>query len=204
LKGIAASPGIVIGKAYVFQDIRLLVERRAIVGVHAEKEITRLNRAILRSTIAHITCDIGPMKIERKGQQRIISITADSYKRDLGSTVKEAREELEGIAFPEGFSYKFSGAREEQEKSFRSLFVALLLGGVLVYMIMASQFESLREPFIIFFSIPFGIIGVIWAMFLTGQPLSVPSFIGLIILVGIVVNNVIVLIDYINILRSES
>jgi Cu/Ag efflux pump CusA len=113
LKGIAASAGIVIGKTYVFQDIFLLVERRAIVGVHAEKEITRLNRAILRSTIAHITCDIGPMKIERKGQERIISITAHLYKRDLGSAVKEARKKLAGIEFPEGFSYKFSCVREE-------------------------------------------------------------------------------------------
>jgi multidrug efflux pump subunit AcrB len=143
------------------------------------------------------------VKIERKGQERIITIIADLYKRDLGSVVAEAREKLAGVAFPEGFSYKFSGAREEQEKSFRFLFIALLLGRALVYMVMASLFESLRDPFIIFFSIPFGIIGVIWAMFLTGQPLSVISFIGLTMLVGIVVNNAIVLIDYINILRKR-
>jgi CzcA family heavy metal efflux pump len=164
---------------------------------------TSNGKAISLSTIASIRHDIGPVKIERKGQERIIAITADLYNRDLGSAVKEAREKLEGIAFPEGFSYEFSGAREEQEKSFTFLFVALLLGGVLVYMVMAALFESLRDPFIIFFSIPFGIIGVIWAMFLTGQPLSVISFIGLIMLVGIVVNNAIVLIDYINILRKR-
>jgi len=164
---------------------------------------TSSGKAVPLSTIADIKHDIGPVKIERKGQERIISITADLYKRDLGSVVKEAREKLAGIEFPEGFSYIFSGAREEQEKSFRFLFVALLLGGVLVYMVMAAQFESLRDPFIIFFSIPFGIIGVIWAMVLTGQPLSVISFIGLIMLLGIVVNNAIVLIDYINILRKR-
>jgi hydrophobe/amphiphile efflux-1 (HAE1) family protein len=164
---------------------------------------TSSGKAIPLSTIADIKHAIGPVKIERKGQERIVTITAGLYKRDLGSAVEEAREKLKRIELPEGFSYKFSGAREEQEKSFRLLFVALLLGAGLVYLVMAAQFESLRDPFIIFFSIPFGIIGVIWAMLLTGQTLSVISFIGLIMLLGIVVKNAIVLIDYINILRKR-
>lgn len=164
---------------------------------------TPAGEAIPLSTIARIRRDIGPVKIERKGQERTITITAGLYNRDLGSAVAEAREKIKDIDLPEGFSYKFSGAQEEQEKSFRLLFVALLLGAILVYIVMAAQFESLRDPFIIFFSIPFGIIGVIWALVLTGQTLSVVSFLGLIMLLGIVVKNAIVLIDYINILRRR-
>jgi CzcA family heavy metal efflux pump len=187
-------------------DIRVRLmekDRQHIEDIDKAFVRTPAGKAIPLSTIAHIRRDKGPVKIERKGQERTITITAGLYNRDLGSTVAEAREKLKGIKFPEGFSYKFSGAREEQEKSFRLLFVALLLGAVLVYIVMAAQFESLRDPFIIFFSIPFGIIGVIWSMVLTGQTLSVVSFIGLIMLLGIVVKNAIVLIDYINILRRR-
>ncbi|MDY7034423.1 MAG: efflux RND transporter permease subunit [Thermodesulfobacteriota bacterium] len=155
------------------------------------------------SNIAQIKRDIGPVKIERETQERLIKVTADLYERDLGSAVAECKEKFSDLIVPEGFAVEFGGAREEQEKSFRVLFLALILGIILVYMVMASQFESLREPFIIIFSVPFAMIGVIWALVITGQTLSVISFIGLIMLVGIVVNNAIVLVDYINILRAR-
>jgi HAE1 family hydrophobic/amphiphilic exporter-1 len=130
-------------------------------------------------------------------------VTGDIYGRDLGSVVKEAKEKFSKLSIPEGFSLSFGGEREEQEKSFRLLFFALILGIILVYMVMASQFESLRDPFIILFSIPFAMIGVIWALLLTRNTFSMNAFIGLIMLVGIVVNNAIVLISYINILRAR-
>lgn len=157
-------------------------------------------RKIPLSNITHLKMGLGPTKIERKDQDRIITVSADIYGRDLGSVVAEAKEMLKKIPRPPGFSYKFSGAEKEKQKAFRLLVIAAALGLVLVYMIMASQFESVKDPFIIFFSVPFGFIGVIWILALTGHTLSVVSFIGVIMLIGIVVNDGIVLISYIGML----
>ncbi len=117
--------------------------------------------------------------------------------------VSEAEQRLLQIPQPRGFSYAFSGAREEQVEAFRWLSLALILGVLLVYMVMASLFESFKHPFVILFSIPFAMIGVIWSLLLTNLRLNVDSFIGIILLTGIVVNNAIVLIDYINNLRRK-
>lgn len=160
-------------------------------------------KQIRLSNIARFEETTGPVHIERKGQQRIVKVMADIYQRDLGSVVREAKEKLSSLPLPPGFSLKFGGAREEQEKAFRWLLMSLVLGMILVYMVMASQFESLRDPMIMYFAIPFALIGVIWTLLITGHRLSVPSFIGLIMLVGIVAKNGIILIDYINTLRSR-
>lgn len=155
------------------------------------------------SNIAQIVQKEGPIKIERKDQERIVYVSANIYGRDLGGVAREAEDKLFKIDAPLGFSYTFSGAREEQVEAFRWLFFALILGVMLVYMVMASLFESFKHPFVILFSIPFGMIGVIWSLLLTNQRLNVDSFIGIILLTGIVVNNAIVLIDYINTLRRK-
>ena len=160
-------------------------------------------KQIRLSNIAAIEQQKGPVKIERKGQERIVYVGANIYGRDLGSVVRQAQEKLSRITPPFGFSYTFSGAREEQLKAFRWLFFALILGVILVYMVMASLFESFKHPFVILFSIPFAMIGVICSLLLTNQRLNVDSFIGIILLTGIVVNNAIVLIDYINTLRRK-
>ncbi|MBN3038108.1 MAG: efflux RND transporter permease subunit [Candidatus Omnitrophica bacterium] len=162
-----------------------------------------LGRQIRLSNIASVLQEKGPLKIERKGQERIVYVSANIYGRDLGHVVAEAKQKLEQVPAPEGFSYSFSGAREEQIEAFQWLSVALILGVLLVYMVMASLFESFKHPFVILFSIPFAMIGVIWALLLTNQRLNVDSFIGIILLTGIVVNNAIVLIDYVNILRRK-
>ena len=104
---------------------------------------------------------------------------------------------------PEGFSVQIAGEREEQQEAYRSLMLTLILAVALVYMVMAAQFEHLLHPFIIMFSIPFAAIGVVLILFLTGTNLSIPVFIGLIMLTGIVVNNAIILVDYINLMRSQ-
>ncbi|OGP53058.1 MAG: hypothetical protein A2Y65_07605 [Deltaproteobacteria bacterium RBG_13_52_11] len=160
-------------------------------------------RRIPLYNIADLRLGLGPTKIERKNQARVITVSGDIYGRDLGSVVADANEALRKLPRPPGFSYKFSGAQEEKVKAFQLLIMAAALGMILVFMVMASQFESLRDPFIIFLSIPFGFIGVIWALGLTGQTLSVISFIGVIMLIGIVVKNGIVLISYIGILRRR-
>jgi HAE1 family hydrophobic/amphiphilic exporter-1 len=155
------------------------------------------------ANIATIEQGVGPTKIERKDQARYITVSGEISGRDLGSVIKDVRKALDNIPAPPGFSYKFAGAEKERTEAFRLLVIAVGLGMVLVYMVMASQFESLRDPFIIFLSIPFGIVGVIIALALTGQTISVVSFLALIMMVGIVVNDGIVLISYIGILRRR-
>jgi CzcA family heavy metal efflux pump len=153
--------------------------------------------------VAKIEYGLGPTKVERKDQERYITVSAEISGRDLGSVAKDVRKALDKIPAPPGFSYKIGGAEEEKQEAFRLLIIAVGLGMVLVYMVMASQFESFRDPFIIFLSIPFGIVGVIIALTVAGQAMSVVSFLALIMLVGIVVNDGIVLISYLNILRRR-
>jgi HAE1 family hydrophobic/amphiphilic exporter-1 len=162
-----------------------------------------VGRQIRLTNVAQIIEKSGPVTIERKNQQRVIRVTANLSGRDLGSAVKEARQRLSEIRIPKDFFVDFGGEREEQQEAFGLLTIALLLGMILVYMVMAAQFESFRDPFIILFSIPFGMIGVIGVHLIFRQIFNINSFIGLIMLVGIVVNNAIVLISYINILRAR-
>jgi multidrug efflux pump subunit AcrB len=146
---------------------------------------------------------LSPIQLERKYQQRIIHVTANTSGRDLGSIAAEIEKRVFQMNVPEGFSVSLKGARLEQQEAFRNLVFALALAILLVYMVLASQFASLLHPFLIMFSVPLGFIGVLWALFLTGNTLSVVSFIGIIMMVGIVVSNAIILVDYINRLRKE-
>ncbi len=155
------------------------------------------------ASIARIEEGVGPTKIERKDQARYITVSADVSGRDLGSVVADAKKAIDKIPAPPSFSYKFAGAEKERKEAFSMLIVAVLLGMVLVYMVMASQFESYRDPFIIFLSVPFGIVGVIVALVMTGIAMSIVTFIAMVLLVGLVVNNGIVLISFIGILRRR-
>jgi HAE1 family hydrophobic/amphiphilic exporter-1 len=155
------------------------------------------------ANIAAIEEGVGLTKIERKDQQRYVTVSAEISGRDLGSVVADAKRAIEKIPAPPGFSYKFAGAEKERKEAFSMLIVATALGMVLVYMVMASQFESYRDPFIIFLSVPFGIVGVIFALAVTGFAMNIVTFIALILLIGLVVNNGIVLISYIGILRHR-
>ena len=153
--------------------------------------------------IARIEDAMGPVEIERKNRERIVKVGADTYGRSLGEVKADVEKELAKLDIPPGVSISFGGAVEEQRKTFRDLATLLIVGIFLVYMVMVSQFESLKTPFVIAFSVPFAFTGVIWAFYLTGVTLNIMSFMGLILLVGVVVNNAIVLIDYTNILRAR-
>ncbi|MGQ9695113.1 MAG: efflux RND transporter permease subunit [Thermodesulfobacteriota bacterium] len=153
--------------------------------------------------VATIKLGAGPIQIERKYQQRIIHVTANTFGRDLGSVAAEIEEKINKLPLPANFKINMGGAVESQRESFISLFGAFILAVVLVYMVLASQFKSLIDPFIIMFSVPLGIIGVLWALFLTETNLSVSSFMGIIMMAGIVVSNGILLVDYTNRLRSR-
>jgi HAE1 family hydrophobic/amphiphilic exporter-1 len=153
--------------------------------------------------VAEIVRMSTPVQLERKYQQRIVHVTANTTGRDLGSIASEIETKVSQMKIPEGFSVLLKGARLEQKDAFRTLIFALCLAILLIYMVLASQFASLLHPFLIMFSVPLGFIGVVWALFLTGNTLSVVSFIGIIMMVGIVVSNAILIVDYINRLRKE-
>ena len=153
--------------------------------------------------IARIEIKEGPVSIEREDQQRYVTVTSDIFGRDAGSINKDIKAKLDNYSLPSGYSIKFGGQEEQMQEAFISLFQMLLLAILLVYMIMASQFESLVQPLIIMFSLPLAFTGAALGLVITHRTLSVPAFIGVIMLAGIVVNNAIVLIDYINTLRKN-
>lgn len=156
------------------------------------------------SSIADVKLDYSPLTIDRKSQQRIVKVRADLA---TGTPLSEAaivvQKALEEIDVPYGVDIELTGQIGEQSDSFGNLGLIFGLGLALVYMVMAAQFESFLNPFIILFAVPLTIIGIIWAFLITGTTLSINSFIGAIMLIGIVVNNGIVLVDYTNLLRAR-
>ena len=144
-----------------------------------------------------------PIQIDRRYQERIIDVTGNVSGRDLGSVSKEIAAKLAYVKVPQGFTITMSGNIEQQNKTFGDLGVALILAILLVYMVMASQFQSLIDPFIIMFTVPLGMVGVLWALFITNTTLSVTSFEGVIVMIGIVVSNGILLVDFTNKLRKR-
>ncbi len=155
------------------------------------------------SSVAEIRVAEGPAEIRRGDQERMALIQANLADGDLGSAVLEVESLLAGMKLPYGLTMFIKGQSEEMAASFKSLLFALGLAVILVYLVMASQFESLVHPFVILFSIPLAAVGVALALWLTDTRLSVIVFIGLIMLAGIVVNNAIVLLDLINQLRER-
>ncbi|MEI0524901.1 efflux RND transporter permease subunit [Brachyspira murdochii] len=156
------------------------------------------------SSIATVEKSYGPTEIERKDSTRITTIKASGYNRALSEIMTDVQEKIKQEVFiPSGFNINYTGDFEDMNDAFLQLLQALILALVLVYAIMASQFESFIAPFVIALAIPFGFAGSLIALFIGRQTLSVYSGIGFIVLIGIVVNNGIVLIDYMNQLMHE-
>lgn len=153
--------------------------------------------------VADISVVKGPISINRENQERTVTVTSQISERDLRSITRDIESKLKDYEFPDGYYYEIGGENEQMMEAFGQLLLALVLATVLIYMVMAAQFESLVHPFIIMFTIPLAFAGGSLALFVTNTPFGVTAFIGVIMLAGIVVNNGIVLIDYINILRSE-
>ncbi|MGH7254241.1 MAG: efflux RND transporter permease subunit, partial [Nitrospirales bacterium] len=158
---------------------------------------------VLLKNLAAIGFNAGPVKIDRKYFQRVIHITANPLNRDLGSIGAELDEQFSRLSLPRGFSIRLAGQIQQQRETFKGLWFAGFLALLLVYMVMAAQFKSLLDPFIIMFSIPMGLPGVILILFLTNTPLSITSFMGVIMMLGIVVSNGVLLVDYTNVLRRR-
>ncbi len=164
---------------------------------------TRAGEPVLLKNVAAVHFNAGPVQIERKYFQRVVHITANPAGRDLGAIAAELEERFAEIQLPQGFSIRISGQIQQQRETFEGLIFATILALMLVYMVMAAQFKSLLDPFIIMFAVPMGLPGVIWMLFLTNTTLSTTSFMGVIMMLGIVVSNGVLLVDYTNVLRRR-
>jgi len=187
-------------------DIRVKYDESYLNDIEDIKNISivsPLGSRIFLKQIADIRKEKGPVTIEREDQLRVVSVTANTVDRDIGSIINDIKEELKDEVLPTGYFLEYGGSYSQMQETFKTLGMALILGIILVYMIMASQFESLIYPFIIMFELPLAFIGVGLVLFITRQAISLPSIMGMIMLAGIIVNNAIVLVDYVNQLRQK-
>ncbi len=156
------------------------------------------------STLVQNVRGRAPMQIQRVNGQRVTYISANLERGvALGEAVERIRGELSQMPLPDGFSITFAGEYLEQQKAQRDFIIAIIMAIVLIYMVMAGQFERFLDPLIVMFSVPVAVVGVVPTLLLTGTSLNMQSIMGLVMLIGIVVNNAIVLVDYINLLRRE-
>ncbi|MBW2063074.1 MAG: efflux RND transporter permease subunit, partial [Deltaproteobacteria bacterium] len=153
--------------------------------------------------VADLSYGAGPLKISRENQERKITIAADVIDRDIGSVIRDIQASLKDMPLPEGYFIDYGGSYQDMKDTFSSLAFALIIAIILVYMIMAAQFESLAQPFIVMFTVPLGLIGVVVGLTVFRFTLSTTAFMGFIILCGITVNNAIIMVDYINQLRQR-
>ena len=192
------------GKTYDIY-VRLEEEARSKVEDMENLAITvpGSGKLIRLSNIARVYEVKGPVRIERQNRERVLRVECNVYRRSAGKVIEDIKKELSKIVIPSDMMINFGGEAEEQAKAFRDLILLLILGIILVYMVMAAQFESLRDPFIVMFAVPFTFTGVFLGFLLTGTTLNTISFLGIVMLMGIVVNNAIILISYIGILRAR-
>lgn len=167
--------------------------------------LTPLNKVIHLDQVATITQGEGPIRITRENQAREVAVTANLAGRDLGSIIRDVKGRIATIerGLPPGYFIEFGSEYEQMQEAFIIIAGAFALATLLVYMIMASQFESFVHPFVIMFTIPLALIGVILALLVTGTPVNLPVLIGFVMLGGIAVNNGIVMVDYINQLKRR-
>lgn len=160
-------------------------------------------KAVRLSEVGKVIESFAPPSIEHLDRERVIKVTGTVFKRSLGDIAADVNEKVATVDVPSGIAVKLSGSIEEQQESFADMLTLLALVVLLTYIVMAAQFESFRDPFIIMFSLPFAFSGVFLALWLTGTTLSLIALIGAVMLVGIVVKNGIVLIDYINLNKER-
>lgn len=187
-------------------DINVMFEKKSLYSIENLKSLpvtTPMNYNIPLSAVAEVKMTTQPPLIERKNRARFISVQANLNNISLSEGNRKVQNFLSEIVIPQDVMIINSGDIKNQQESFRDLSIAILIGIVLVFLVMAAQFESFIDPFIIFFSIPFAFTGVILILFITNTTLSIMGFVGMLMLVGIVVNNAIVLVSYMNQLREN-
>ncbi len=183
--------------------VRLDEDIRANIETLLDEPISHQGMLIPLRELVSYRIARGPKEIRRESQQREVLVTANLSGKKISQVVPDIRARIDALDLPAGYRVVFSGEQEEMARSFQSLIFAFALAVLLVYMIMAAQFESLKHPFLILFTLPMGLTGAIWGLLITGQTLNVVSIIGMVVLAGIVVNDAIVKIDYTNQMRKK-
>ncbi|MBY6275568.1 efflux RND transporter permease subunit [Symbiobacterium thermophilum] len=187
-------------------DIRLMATEAARSDVNALRQLpiaTPLGQTVPLGELAELTRGVGPATIDREDQMRVVKIIGQIYGRDLGSVINDIKARLADFPLPPGYEIAYGGDYELMEEAMTGLVQTLIFSVALVYLVMAAQFESFLHPFVILFSIPLALVGAVLGLVLTGRSMDMSAMIGLILLAGVVVNNAIVLVDYINQLRRQ-
>jgi multidrug efflux pump subunit AcrB len=184
--------------------VRLAENRRRTLDDILNLEVpTPGGRLVPLRGLVRVVERMGPTQVDRLDQARLIKVEANVFGRSVGEVSADIKKKLATFPLPHGVRISFGGDVEEQARSFKDLAVLLMLGIAIVFMIMAAQFESLKGPFVIMFAMPFAFSGMVLGCLIGGVTLNVISFMGLVMLMGIVVNNAIVLVDYVNLLRAQ-
>ncbi|OGS43379.1 MAG: hypothetical protein A2539_07715 [Elusimicrobia bacterium RIFOXYD2_FULL_34_15] len=187
-------------------DIRMLVDplklssKEAVenIAIYAANGVT-----LLLKEIAKVEVSESPVQINRENQVRMVSVTADAIGRNVGKIMSEIKSDLISLKIPEGYILEYAGQEESMIESNKQLIIVILLAIFLVFVVMAVQYDSIFDPLIIMVTIPLALIGAIFSLYIAKVPFGATVFVGLILLVGIVVNNAIVLVEYINLLYRE-
>ena len=184
--------------------VRFVEEERSSLSNLEDIALMNMQNQVIRlGEVASIEETWSPPNIERKNRERMVQVSITPYKVPLNVMAMQVQSKIDALDIPPEVNVQMSGAVEDMQESMADLMLLLLLSLVLTYLVMASQFESMRMPFIIMFSIPFAFTGVVLAHIVTGTTMSVISMVGGVMLIGIVVKNAIVLVDYINLMRGR-
>ncbi|HLD35837.1 MAG TPA: efflux RND transporter permease subunit [Planctomycetota bacterium] len=187
-------------------DIRLLADPLTLQSKESLENIILYppNRAEVRlKEIGRVEISEGPVQIDRENQVRLVEITGDAIGKNVSQVTDEVKAKLNGLVLPPGYTLTYGGEAESTQESNKQLIIVVILAIFLVFVVMAVQYESLVDPLVIMLTLPLSLIGAIIFMAGTGTTFGATAFLGLILLVGIVVNNAIILVEYINILRRE-
>ena len=186
-------------------DIRVRTDRRRLSSLRDLRSLSVREGTppIPLEAVARITVQEGPSEIRRIGQRQTAVVAANVERRDLGAVARDIETRLAEVSKPRDYQFVLAGQNRELQTSYQSLYFAVMLAVFLVYVVMACQFESVTQPALVMFSMPMALIGVIYTLYVSGVSVSIMVFIGSIVLAGIVVNNAIVLVDYINQLRRR-
>jgi len=184
--------------------VRFVEEERSSLSNLEDIALMNMQNQVIRlGEVAEIEERWSPPNIERKNRERMVTVSITPYKVPLNILAEQVQTKINNMDIPPDVNIQMSGAVEDMQESMRDLMLLLMLSLILTYLVMASQFESLKMPFIIMFSIPFAFTGVVLAHVATGTTMSVISMVGGVMLIGIVVKNAIVLVDYINLMRDR-
>ncbi len=178
-------------------------DRQWIEQVRNTKMVTPSGQVVPLSAVASVVPAYGPTSIHRDERERTVTISGNTEGRPLSEVVADIDAHMQEIDLPEGYHYEFGGSEEQRQEAFAGLLVAIALGVLLIYMILAAQFESLMQPLVIMLAIPLELIGVFGALLITGIPLGIMAMLGILMLTGIVVSNSILMVQMVNLLRHR-